>query len=130
MVRIVYVRTICETNTDFVSRDISALPPVKETKTVVKPRQAARPKRPAPALATGWGNFEATIKANDKASFKDRQAQAAAFAASGQEQYTITETFTESKFWSMTLRRDTGSCFRAVLGVGIRFSSSFVVLRV
>lgn len=81
-------------------KEISALPPVKDVKTV-KPRQLvkpARPERPAPALTSGWGNFEATIKANDKATFEDRQAQAAAFAASGQEQYTITETFKESNF--------------------------------
>jgi hypothetical protein len=77
-------------------KEISALPPVKEGKITSRPQPSSV--RPSPVLANGWGNFAATIKANDKAAFEDRQAKAAAFAASGQEQYTITEVYKNKKF--------------------------------
>jgi len=79
------------------AKEIAAMPPVKGAKTV-RPLQPSRVERPVRALAPGWGNFAATIKANDQASLEDRQAKAAAFAASGEEQYTITEVYKEGKF--------------------------------
>jgi hypothetical protein len=52
--------------------------------------------RPVCATAPRWGNFFEDIKKNDEAAYKERQAKAAAFSASGEKNILI-ETYKETK---------------------------------
>ena len=58
------------TKINTIIKEIAAMPPVKEGKTIRAP-QSAQTARPVRASAPGWANFAATIKANDKAANED-----------------------------------------------------------